>query len=454
MLSVKTKTRFLVSLFLVILVPTVMLQLVSSDQVVRDFQAVVELSRDVMDHSVAPHHQMALSREARERLAKSNQEILQVNVISFVVGITGTVLALIMGWVFYGSIVRPISILKQGIDKVIEGDLDSKIPLEGHDEFSQLACSFNKMTLQLRENKNRLQLIHNQLFRANEHLEAHQRELICSNEKLQLEIAIREKAEQTLEATVAHLKIANRDLEDFAFVAAHDLKTPLRGIGTLADMIRHDYSDRLDEQGLYMLDLLLQRTQRIHALVGGILQYAKLMKNGAIIQRRISTRQIVQQAIDHVGPPVHVEVIIDGELPDVVGDETHLLQIFQNLIDNAVKYMDKPHGVITIQGGTVQDFWRFSVTDNGPGIDPKYQEKIFKIFQTLMSKDEFDATGIGLSLIRKIVERYEGQVWVESQVGTGSTFFFTLKQQDLPEGQESVLIPIERRHADRRKIHA
>jgi signal transduction histidine kinase len=134
-----------------------------------------------------------------------------------------------------------------------------------------------------------------------------------------------------------------------------------------------------------------------------------------------------------VAPPDNIKVTIENELPTIKSEETRIMQVFQNLISNAVKYMDKPNGTIKIGCAEENGFWKFSVADNGPGIEEQHFERIFKIFQTLNSQDNFESTGIGLTVIKKIVEMYGGKIWVESEVGQGSTFYFTLPKSELEE---------------------
>jgi len=130
-----------------------------------------------------------------------------------------------------------------------------------------------------------------------------------------------------------------------------------------------------------------------------------------------------------VVPPENITVTIENELPVIECDETQIMQVFQNLLSNAIKYMDKPQGWLKV-GCVEQDgFWKFSVADNGPGIEEKNFEKIFKIFQALPTSPMFEGTGVGLTITKKIVELYNGKIWVESKVGEGSTFFFTLPKQ-------------------------
>jgi len=128
-------------------------------------------------------------------------------------------------------------------------------------------------------------------------------------------------------------------------------------------------------------------------------------------------------------PPENIAVTIQGKLPVIECEETHMMQLFQNLLGNGIKYMDKPQGQIEVGCIEQEDFWKFSVADNGPGIEEKHLERIFEMFQTLSASEESENTGVGLTVARKIVESYGGKIWVESKVGEGSTFFFTLPKQ-------------------------
>jgi signal transduction histidine kinase len=166
----------------------------------------------------------------------------------------------------------------------------------------------------------------------------------------------------------------------------------------------------------------------MHNLIDGILQYSRI---GRLEEEKvpINLNQFVPEIIDTLSPPANVTITIENELPTITSETTRITQIFQNLLSNAVKYMDKPKGLIKVGCAEDGDFWKFNVTDNGPGIEEKHYEKIFKIFQTLRPRDEFESTGIGLTVVKKIVELYKGKIWVESKVGEGTTFFFTLPKQ-------------------------
>lgn len=251
---------------------------------------------------------------------------------------------------------------------------------------------------------------------------------------LKLEAAERIKAEQTLEklnkdleAAVQELSRSNRQLQDFVHIAAHDLKTPVRGIGTLADWIISDYGDWFDEQGREQIRLLKARVIRIDKLIDGMLQFSKLVRTKQK-ERQVDLNAMLSDIIRGITPPDNVEIAMDS-LPVVACEYEHLELVFQNLLTNAVTFMDKTKGLIKVGCVEQGDFWKFYVCDNGPGIDQKYFDKIFRIFQTLPKKDEPETAGIGLAVVKKIVELYGGKIWVESQPGSGSTFFFTFPRQ-------------------------
>ncbi len=233
---------------------------------------------------------------------------------------------------------------------------------------------------------------------------------------------------RTLAATSARLQEVNQELADFAYVVSHDLKAPLRAITQLADWISTDYAGALDDDGQEYLRLLTGRTKRMHSLIEGILQYSRVgrIKEG---ERPVDLNQLVRETIETLAPPDHIQVSVGTELPTVVGERTRLGQVFQNLVDNALKYMDKSDGWVRIGCQDEGTHWLFSVADNGPGIEEKYHTKVFQMFQTLAPRDEVESTGVGLALVKKIVEINDGRIWLESTVGEGSAFYFTLPKR-------------------------
>lgn len=234
-----------------------------------------------------------------------------------------------------------------------------------------------------------------------------------------------QKADAALILQSVELEKRNRELNEFAYIVSHDLKAPLRAINSLASWLATDYADRFDAEGNEQLSLLMARVTRMNNLIDGILAYSRA---GRLHEEKvqINVNDVVHEVIAMLAPPASVDVRVEPVLPTLIGEPTRLHQVFQNLISNAVKFLDKPHGQIRIGCTDDGPCWRFSVADNGPGIDAQYFDKIFQIFQTLSPRDERESTGIGLTVVKKIVEEWGGRVWVDSVVGQGSTFSFTV----------------------------
>ncbi len=321
----------------------------------------------------------------------------------------------------------PILNLADVARKVSEAeDYSARAVKRGNDEVGLLINAFNEMLEQIQKRDW-------ELVQAKTQLETRVRqrtsELSSANAKLEDEIKIRKEIQAKQHQILAKLQSANKDLSDFAYIVSHDLKAPLRGIKTITEWIIADYADKIDEQGREQMNLLSNRVDRMHNLIEGILQYSRVgrVKEDLAV---VDLNEAVAEIIDLIAPPANISIAIDDELPTITCEPTRIRQVFQNLLSNAVKYMDKPLGKITVGCVEEDGCWRFSVADNGPGIEEKYFEKIFQMFQTLSSRDEFESTGIGLTVVKKIVEMYGGKTWVESVPGEGSTFLFTFPKQE------------------------
>jgi PAS domain S-box-containing protein len=251
------------------------------------------------------------------------------------------------------------------------------------------------------------------------------------------DITERRQAEQRQAELLKEVERANLELKEFAYAASHDLKAPLRGIRSLAGWISTDHGEKLDDEGREQLNLLIGRVDRMQQLIDGILQYSRI---GRVEEENtmVHLNELVPDIIDLIALPENIQVTIDNELPVIKCGETQITQVFQNLLSNAVKYMDKPQGHIRVGCVEENGFWKFSIADNGPGIEKEYFEKIFEIFQTLSRHDDKGGTGIGLTLVKKIVALYGGEIWLESELGQGSTFYFTLPKQDTEVLQEKL----------------
>lgn len=255
-------------------------------------------------------------------------------------------------------------------------------------------------------------------------------ELTRINEQLQQEIAERREAELRQTELIEKVDSINKELKDFASIVSHDLKAPLRGIKSLATWILDDCSQKLGEQGNEQMQLLLGRVERMYTLIDGVLQYS-IVGRTEEQPAQVNLDTFIPEIIDMVVPPEYIQVTLENDMPVIEGEETQIMQLLQNLLSNAIKYNDKPQGWIKVGCLEEDGYWKFSVSDNGPGIEEKHFERIFKMFQALSVTDEFEGTGVGLTVAKKIVELHGGKIWVESKVGHGSTFFFTWPKIDM-----------------------
>ena len=245
----------------------------------------------------------------------------------------------------------------------------------------------------------------------------------------QISLAIDRKiAEDKKTKLLKELKSANKELNEFAYIVSHDLKAPLRGIGSLINWLVADYKEKIDDEGKNMLELLHNRAERMNALIDGILNYSRIGRIREVVEN-VNLKDTLEDVIELLSPPSNIKVTLDNEFPTILCEKTRITQVFQNLIGNAIKYNDKPEGKINVGNEKENGFWKFWVKDNGPGIEEKYYQKVFQIFQTLKSRDEVEGTGIGLTLVQKIIETYGGKIWLESKVNEGTTFYFTLPEE-------------------------
>jgi signal transduction histidine kinase len=233
------------------------------------------------------------------------------------------------------------------------------------------------------------------------------------------EEALQRRADE-LARLAAALERSNRELDAFAYAASHDLRAPLRGIANLAQWIEEDLKDALRDETREMLQLMRGRMHRMEALIDGILQYSRAGRSHAAPET-VHVGRLVREVVDLLAPPDPAAVVIADDLPVLVTERSPLQQVFLNLIGNALKY-GGPH--VDVRGRDAGPFYEFTVRDDGPGISPEYHDRIWGIFQTLEARDKIEAAGIGLALVKKLVEAQGGQVWVESEVGRGATFGF------------------------------
>ncbi|KYG11092.1 PAS domain-containing sensor histidine kinase [Sorangium cellulosum] len=242
-------------------------------------------------------------------------------------------------------------------------------------------------------------------------------------------VRARQQAEQRaveLTRLTQALEQSNRELDRFAYVTSHDLKAPLRGIASLAQWLQEDVGELLSPGSQEHIKLLLGRVHRMEALIDGILAYSRAgrVRDAAA---PVDTATMVREALDLLAPPEHVQIAVQPGLPTLMAERVPLQQVFMNLLGNAIKFsaLARPDPLVRLGFRPAGDAFEFFVTDNGPGIAPEYHERIWGIFQTLEARDKVEGAGIGLSVVKKIIETRGGRVWVESTPGQGATFRFT-----------------------------
>lgn len=215
----------------------------------------------------------------------------------------------------------------------------------------------------------------------------------------------------------------NRDLDDFSHIVSHDLKAPLRAISNLSVWIEEDLADKLTPENRKQMSLLRERVGRMENMIEGLLQYARWGRQTDSLEL-VDVRQLLAETIDSLEPPPEFDFAIDGSMPTIETQRLLLAQVFANLISNAIKHHHRSQGKIVISVRELENFYEFAVSDDGPGIAPEAQTRIFDLFQTLGKQKNRQNTGIGLATVKKIVEERGGKIEVESQLGRGTTFRF------------------------------
>ncbi len=241
------------------------------------------------------------------------------------------------------------------------------------------------------------------------------------------DITDRKKAEDELKATLKDLKRSNTELEQFAYIASHDLQEPLRMVASFTQLLQNRYQDKLDEDANDFINFAVDGATRMQNLINDLLIFSRVgtrgnpfkkIDMGAVLEGVIATfRQLIKETN---------ATLTYNSLPMIFADGSQMIELLQNLISNAIKFRTEEPPRIHVSGEVKADKWIFSVIDNGIGIDSQYFDRIFIIFQRLHKKDEFGGTGIGLAICKKIVERHGGKIWVESELGKGSTFYFSI----------------------------
>jgi len=251
--------------------------------------------------------------------------------------------------------------------------------------------------------------------------------LFHAKEMMKKEIKQRKLVEQALYERTNALEQSNRDLEQYTHVVSHDLQEPLSVVISYLQLLNRQYYNRLDDDADEFIGFAVDGAQRMQSMIKALLMFSRVGRK-ANQAKSVSTEDILNQTLKNLSVAIQEckAVITHDILPKVMADESLLIQLFQNLIANAIKFRGEKQARIHISAECKDDKWVFSIQDNGIGINPKFSQRIFTIFKRLHTVAEYPGTGIGLAVCRKIVESYGGQIWLTSEPGTGTTFFFTL----------------------------
>jgi signal transduction histidine kinase len=309
----------------------------------------------------------------KERRDNLNASIERVRVISFSLTLGSITLGLICAWYLTRLISKRITTMVGLAEQISKGSFQS-IEDNANDELTDLSRSLNVMSFKLNKN-------------------------------------------------ITELERKNKELDQFAYVVSHDLKAPLRGIDNVCGWIEEDMSEELTPEMKNYFTMMRGRVHRLEDLINGLLEYARIGRVKRVIQM-VDVKKVLDEVVDLIVPP-EFTVSVKGQMPVLPAEKLRMEQVFVNLVSNAVKHHNRANGTITITSEDQGNYYRFSVQDDGPGIEPEYHEKIFAIFQTLRDRDSKESTGVGLAIVKKIIDDQKGTITVQSETGKGTAFIFT-----------------------------
>ena len=365
-----------------------------------------------------------------QRQARAAEENRNVAIAMTIGGVAAALMILGFAANTVARIHGPLRDLMDGITALADGRQEDRVKVGSHNEIGKVASAFNEMA--------------DHLLTARQARQHGESDLADSNQKLLQEIEHRAAAQLRLSRLTGELRRSNEELDSFAYAASHDLRAPLRGIRNLADWIAEDVGGAAGPETLANLGLLRNRVERLDMLLDSLLQHSRVGRGGAAPED-VDIGVLVQEIADYLAPRVGFIVAYRGEIATIHTSKAPLEQVLRNLIGNALKHHEGDAGVVGVATRDLGDRIEFRVEDDGPGIPPVFHERIFRLFQTLKSRDELEGSGMGLAIVKKSVESHGGTIRVESAPpNRGTAFVFTWEKAPPPA---SVALKEERRPA-------
>ncbi len=336
--------------------------------------------------------QADLTSERRQAVAGLNGSATTLNAICLGIGVSLLVILIVLAFSLEISVIQPLSRLAADARKVADGDFTHHVDPGGPQEVRTVGIDVNRM-----------------------------------RERILAELSAVRAAHTSLEARTEDLQRSNAELEQFAYVASHDLQEPLRKVASFCQLLQRRYAGRLDEKADQYIELAVDGAKRMQQLINDLLAFSRV---GRTAERReeVSCAVLLAQAWANLGPAVRAShaTIEVGDLPVVLGETSLLTAVFQNLLSNALKFAGEQAPRISVSARREGEQWLFSFSDNGIGIPAEYADRIFVIFQRLHDRAAYPGTGIGLAMCRKIIEYHGGRIWLDTAVTSGARFCFTL----------------------------
>jgi signal transduction histidine kinase len=326
--------------------------------------------------------------------ALTNRALLIIGVVLLVALLASVLLA--------RRITNPLRRLAEGAAEVGGGNLDHRLGSTKGDEIGVASRAFDRMTEELQTT-------------------------LVSRDDLAKEVAARKRAEEQIKRALLDLQRSNQDLEQFAYVASHDLQEPLRMVASYTELLAQRYEGELDDKAQSYIHYAVDGATRMQGLINDLLTYSRVNTQGRPLEPT-DLHVVLGESLRNLASAIRESraIVTNDDLPSMRVDPVQLQQVFQNLIGNAIKFRGKTSPHVHVSAREEAGEWLFSVKDNGIGINAKHAQKLFVIFQRLHTREEYPGTGIGLAVCKRIVERHGGRIWFESEPGKGSTFYFTL----------------------------